>query len=124
MEAKPNYDSGYLRVEPKSAGDFGYVSISSIRYENDTHLSDMVDEIKRHIDRVSSATISYDCYVCGKCGNGYDTKNEAENCCKDTEVKETDIDRCIKVVEEWFKKSDWGYDGNNELVQALKNLKN
>jgi len=38
------------------------------------------------------------------------------------EVKETDIDKCIKVIEGYFE------HGNsvirNEIVQALKNLKN
>lgn len=43
-----------------------------------------------------------------------------------TEVKETDIDKCIKVVEEYLDNSATTIDGRyvcTELVQELKNLK-
>jgi hypothetical protein len=45
-----------------------------------------------------------------------------------TEEKETDIDRCIKVVEEYMEGSDivptkFMNDLGLSLVQALKNLK-
>jgi len=81
MKAKPNYDYGYLRVEPKSAGDFGSVKITSIEYEDDEHLTDMETEIKRHVDRVGRVDIFYDYYTCGICNGDYETEEEAEKCC-------------------------------------------
>lgn len=82
MKAKPNYDSGYIKVEPKSAGDFGSMSFSGSHYKNDSHLKDMKADIERHTDRVRSAEIYYELYTCGECDENYDTEKEADDCCK------------------------------------------
>lgn len=57
----------------------------------------------------------------------YELKNYGYTLYQPTEEKETDIDKCIKVVEEYFEKlvkpveySDIVQDG---ILQALKNLK-
>lgn len=81
MKTKPNYDYGYIRVEPKSAGDFGNMSFSGTHYENDSHLRDMCEEIKRHTDRVGSTEIFYDRYTCGECNSDHETEKEADKCC-------------------------------------------
>jgi hypothetical protein len=87
MKTKPNYEYGYIKVEPRGAGNFGLVSMSGIHYEDDSHLKDMVEDIKRHVDRVGNVEIHYDFYVCGECGSEYETKEDADNCCQPTNVK-------------------------------------
>lgn len=81
MNAKPNYDYGYIRVEPNGAGVFGNMSFSGSHYDNDSHLKDMVEEIERHVDRVRVAYIEYDYYRCSVCNSNYESENEADNCC-------------------------------------------
>lgn len=84
--AKPNYDAMYLKVFPKRAGNFGYASISGIHYEDDRHITDMQEQIERHIDNIQSIEIDFDEYwgkkwVCRKCESDYETEKEAEICC-------------------------------------------
>lgn len=86
MKAKPVYDSGYLIVYPRAAGDFGWASISSIEYDDDRHLLEMKRQIERHVDNVQQARIAYDTWQCSKCGAQYETYDEAERCCTEEEA--------------------------------------
>ena len=81
MKTKPNYDYGYIRVEMRSAGDYGGISMSGIHYDNDSHLKEAVEQIERHTDRVRGAEILYDYYTCGECDSDFETEKEADNCC-------------------------------------------
>jgi len=85
MKTKPNYDYGYIRVEMRGAGNFGNMSFSGSHYDNDNHLTDAVEEIKRHIDRVRSADIHYDYYTCGECNSDFESEEEADKCCLEPE---------------------------------------
>ncbi len=85
MNAKPNYDYGYIRVDMIGAGNFGSVSMSGIKYEDERHLEEASSEIKRHVDRVRSVDIHYDYYTCGKCDDDFESEKEAEECCNEVE---------------------------------------
>jgi hypothetical protein len=58
----------------------------------------------------------------------WELKNYGYTLYQPEEVKETDIDKCIKVVEEYFKKLvkpvEYSETVQDAIVQALKNLKN
>jgi len=85
MDAKKNWNNAYLEVYSRGAGDFGYFSMSGVKYEDSRHLEEMEEQIKRHVNRVGSVNILFDgCeWICGKCGDEFETKEEAENChCK------------------------------------------
>ena len=86
MEAIKNYNNAYLKVYPKGAGNFGYMSISGIKYKGDSHLREMEENIKRHVDNVGSVEIAfdedYDEWMCSKCETTWATEKEAEDCCK------------------------------------------
>ena len=82
MKAKPNYDYAYIKVELRHAGDFGMCLMSGVSYENDDHLINAAEQIKRHIDRVKTCDIEYDMWICSECESNYDTKKEAEDCCQ------------------------------------------
>ncbi|MDD4972578.1 MAG: hypothetical protein PHT07_24365 [Paludibacter sp.] len=83
MDAKPNYNDGYLVVNPKNAGHFGNIHIGGIKYTDDGHLKEMKMQIERHVDRVHNVQIIYDSWLCGSCGDEHKTKKEAEECCKE-----------------------------------------
>ena len=85
MKAKPVYDSGYLIVYPRAAGDFGWASMPRIEYKDDSHLREMKDAIERHVDNVHRVYIDYETWQCSVCGCQYDTQREAEHCCTTTE---------------------------------------
>jgi len=84
MKAKANYDSGYLKVRSRTAGDFGFISVSS-EYEDDSHLKELKNEIENHLrgylGTSGGVSIEYDLWECGKCGCTYETRQEAEQCC-------------------------------------------
>ena len=85
MNAKPNYNDWHINVYPKSAGDFGFGSISSVEYtENEAKIlqSDMQDSISRHTDEVRHTSVEYDSWLCGECGNAQSTKEQANECCE------------------------------------------
>jgi hypothetical protein len=78
-----NPNNWHIEVYPRSAGNFGYYSISSIKYntkEAENLASDMQDEIKRHTNDVSGTRMVYDSFICLKCENEFDTEKEAINC--------------------------------------------
>lgn len=92
MNAKPNYDTGYLKVCPRSAGDFGFASFSGSHHKGDMHLKEFKSEIERHLGgylgRSGGVDIEYELFICSECGNEYETKKEAEECCNPTSNKE------------------------------------
>jgi len=49
MDAKPNYNEGYLVVTPQYAGKWGGGSIGGMKYKDDSHLKSMANDIKRHV---------------------------------------------------------------------------
>lgn len=84
MDAKPYYNSFYLQIYPRGAGDYGFASISGIEYDQEQAESlfeEMKDQIKRHVDSVRSVHMEFDTYLCGKCESDFDTRAEAEQCC-------------------------------------------
>jgi hypothetical protein len=81
MKAKPYYNSGFLSVYPRSAGNYGFCSISGIEYEDDSHLEEMKEQIERHVDRVQNVYIEYEQYQCSKCEDIWNSEKEAEDCC-------------------------------------------
>lgn len=77
----------HVRVEPRSKGDFGFATISSIQYtpkEEEEACEEMVREIKRHVDRVGYIGVEYDAeQVCEFCGAQWteDDDNYNGGCC-------------------------------------------
>lgn len=85
MNIKPDPNNWHLEIFPRSAGDFGSCSISSIQYDEREARDaqrDMENAINRHVDRVRHINVVYDGYLC-ECGNYFDNKQDAEECCKD-----------------------------------------
>ena len=85
IKKKPigNPNNWHIEVYPKRAGDFGFASLSSIKYdtkEAEDLARDMQDEIKRHVDRVAGCSMIYESWICPECENEFDTYKEAENC--------------------------------------------
>ena len=80
-----NPDQAYLKVYPRRAGQFGGISISSIKWEDTNHLDDMQEQIKRHVDDYGGSQIDYDAWLCPDCKCSYWEKEEAEEC--DCEVQ-------------------------------------
>lgn len=78
-----NPNDWHIEVTPKRAGDFGSCSISSIQYdtkEAESLAKEMIDEIKRHVDRVSSCSMVYESWICPDCKDYFETYEEAKNC--------------------------------------------
>lgn len=83
-------------VEPRHPGDFGFASISGITQSERDWIRDceeIVSQIKRHVDGISSASCEYDCdLVCEYCGSQWtEGENSTHNggCChKDCEIYE------------------------------------
>lgn len=81
-----NPNDWHIEVYPKRAGDFGFCSISSIKYDTvgaENLASDMEDNINRHVDGVSGCSMVYDSWICVECNVNFDTRKEAENCTHD-----------------------------------------
>lgn len=83
MKAKIDYDSGYIKVYPKDAGDFGIVRMRGYSYKDDSHLRSMERDIQRHVDDVGFMSIEYEGWLCGECENYFDNKKDAELCCEE-----------------------------------------
>jgi hypothetical protein len=84
MKIIGNPNDWEIVVEPKRAGDYGFASISSIRYSHDEAedlQSEMRADIERHIDRVRYTSVKYNSYYCDDCGAYGDNKAEAEEAC-------------------------------------------
>lgn len=84
MTTKPNYNNWHIEVTPKTAGDFGGISISSIEYdkkEAESLQQEIEVNILRHIDRVSHTRVVYESYICSGCDTDYETEKEADDCC-------------------------------------------
>lgn len=79
----PNYT--VIVVEAKRAGDFGYVSISGIRHEDDKHLQEMMKDIKRHVNGVASVYLQGG-WICSECEHDYDSRVTADKCCTEEEI--------------------------------------
>ncbi len=78
-----NPNDWHIEVYPKRAGDFGFCSISSVKYdarEAEVLADDIEEQINRHVDRVGHCRMIYDSYICLRCNTQYDTKKEAEEC--------------------------------------------
>lgn len=78
-----NPNNWHIEVYPKRAGDFGFASISSIKYDSkeaEDLAREIEQEIKRHVSGVSSCQMIYESWICVECENEFDTKKEAENC--------------------------------------------
>ncbi len=82
-EVVGNPNDWHIEVYPRRAGDFGYCSISSIKYsqkEAENLANDMISEIERHVDGVSGTRMIYESYICMKCGNQFENEKEALEC--------------------------------------------
>lgn len=83
MSSKPNYNNWHIEVIPRQAGDFGFCSISSFKYTESQAKnlqSNIINNIKRHVDGIDSCNVIYESWFCDKCGEYYDDKKDAENC--------------------------------------------
>jgi len=83
MNIKPDPNNWHIEVYPRRAGQFSGCSISGMKYsdsEADRLQKDIMEQIRWHVDDINSSNVIYDGYVC-QCGNEYETKEEAENCC-------------------------------------------
>lgn len=80
-----NPNEWHIEVYPRSAGDFGCASISSIRYdkgEAEQLQKEIENSIKRHIDRVRFTNVVYDSFICLGCNAYGETKKECEENCE------------------------------------------
>lgn len=78
-----NPNNWHIEVYPKRAGNYGSVSISSVKYdtkEAEDLARDMQYEIKRHINGVAGCSMIYESWICQECQNEFNTYEEAENC--------------------------------------------
>ena len=84
-ELKPIGDPNnwHIEVYPKRAGDFGFCSMSSVKYdkkEAEDLAKEIEENIDRHIDGVQGCSMIYDGWTCPVCENYFDTKEEAKSC--------------------------------------------
>lgn len=102
MKAPGSKENYRVVIEPRRLGDFGGASMSlgllygrgpdaqkRIEKDMEARCSEMISDIKRHIDNVGSVHIDFDQeYVCEHCGAGWTEKSSTYNggCCdKDEE---------------------------------------
>lgn len=83
-----NPNDWVIEVEPKCAGDYGFASISSIRYTSDEAKDlqrEMQSDIERHIDRVRYTRVVYNSYICEDCNASGDSEKEVKAECSCSE---------------------------------------
>jgi rubrerythrin len=90
MKATPDPNGWHIEVYPRSAGDFGFASMSGIRRdarEAGYMQREMQEQIERHVDNLPSrgarTQVVYDSWSCGECGYSFSTKSLADECCDD-----------------------------------------
>jgi hypothetical protein len=81
----PNPNGWHIVVVPRNAGDFGFVSMSGVKYtpkEAEDLQDEITNEIKRHIDNISHCSVEYTGFVCSECGSFMEELEEKCTYCK------------------------------------------